>query len=170
MLLASLALLLVLLMIYAAFRNILETLLIFMCVPFALVGGVLGLMIKEIPFSVSASVGFIALSGIAVLNGVVMVNYFNELRLKGHEGEALVRQGAFLRLRPVLMTALVDIFGFLPMVLSQGMGAEVQQPLAAVVIGGIISSTLLTLVILPVLYCALEKQILRFGQCVVTHT
>lgn len=163
MLLGPLALLLVLLMIYAAFRNVLETLLIFLCVPLALVGGVVALMIKGIPFSVSAGVGFIALSGIAVLNGVVLVSYFNELKSRGMSGRELVRQGTKLRLRPVLMTALVDVFGFLPMAMAQGMGAEVQEPLATVVIGGILSSTALTLIILPVLYFTLEKQILRFS-------
>jgi cobalt-zinc-cadmium resistance protein CzcA len=162
-LLAPLALLLILLMIYAAFRNVLETGLIFLCVPLALVGGVLGLMVAQLPFSISAGVGFIALSGIAVLNGVVLVNYFNDLREKGLHGDRLVTQGAGLRLRPVLMTALVDVFGFVPMAMSTGMGAEVQRPLAVVVIGGIISSTLLTLIVLPVLYSALEKQIVRFG-------
>ncbi len=163
LLLGPLALLLILLMIYAAFRNVLETLLIFLCVPLALVGGVLGLMAARLPFSVSAGVGFIALSGIAVLNGVVLVNYFNDLRKKGLKGERLVTQGAGLRLRPVLMTALVDVFGFVPMAMSMGVGAEVQRPLAVVVIGGILSSTLLTLIVLPVLYASLEKQIVRFG-------
>ena len=119
--------------------------------------------VPSIPFSISAGVGFIALSGIAVLNGVVLVNYFNELRSKGMSGVELVKQGASLRLRPVLMTALVDVFGFLPMALSAGMGAEVQRPLATVVIGGILSSTILTLIVLPVLYASLEKQILKFG-------
>jgi cobalt-zinc-cadmium resistance protein CzcA len=161
--LAPVALLLVLLMIYAAFKNVVEVALIFLCAPMALVGGVLGLMVAGIPFSISAGVGFIALSGIAVLNGVVLVNYFNDLRARGIAGADLVKQGTALRLRPVLMTALVDIFGFLPMALSTGMGAEVQRPLATVVIGGIISSTLLTLIVLPVLYLAFEKQIDRFS-------
>lgn len=161
--LAPLTLLLVLLMIYAAFRNPVETFLIFLCIPFALVGGVLGLMAKGIPFSLSAAVGFIALSGIAVLNGVIMVNNFSQLRSRGVTGDSLVKQGAALRLRPVLMTALVDIFGFLPMLLSTGMGAEVQQPLAAVIIGGIASSTLLTLIILPVLYTMFDKPIQKFA-------
>lgn len=163
MILAPLALLLVLLMIYTAFKNVLETALIFMCVPLALVGGVIGLLVARIPFSISAGVGFIALSGIAVLNGVVLVSFFNELRAKGISGKDLVKQGALLRLRPVLMTALVDIFGFLPMALSTGMGAEVQRPLASVVVGGIISSTLLTLIVLPTLYLAFEKQIVKLN-------
>jgi cobalt-zinc-cadmium resistance protein CzcA len=117
-------------------------------------------MAYDLPFSISAGVGFIALSGIAVLNGVVLVNYFNQLRHEtGSQGEQLVIAGTMIRLRPVLMTALVDVFGFLPMVLSTGVGAEVQRPLAAVVIGGIVSSTLLTLIVLPTLYCVFEKHV-----------
>ncbi len=156
-LLAPLALLLVLMMIYAAFKSVGETLLIFVCVPMALVGGVLGLKLNGLPFSITAGVGFIALSGIAVLNGVVLMNYFNELRGEGLDAKTVVTRGALLRLRPVLMTALVDIFGFLPMMLSTRIGAEVQKPLASVVIGGIVSSTLLTLLVLPALYLAFEK-------------
>ncbi len=126
----------------------------------SLVGGVLGLMYYGLPFSISAGVGFIALSGIAVLNGVVLVNYFNQLKHeKGYSGEKLVISGTMIRLRPVLMTALVDVFGFLPMVISSGVGAEVQRPLAAVVIGGIVSSTILTLIVLPTLYCVFEKHV-----------
>lgn len=160
MVLTPLALTIVLMMIYAAFGSVGQTLLIFSCVPLALVGGVLGLMIYRLPFSISAGVGFIALSGIAVLNGVVLVNYFNQLRHEnGFKGAELVTAGTMIRLRPVLMTALVDVFGFLPMVLSTGVGAEVQRPLAAVVIGGIVSSTALTLIVLPVLYCVFEKYV-----------
>ncbi len=155
--LAPLALFMVLLMIYAAFKNIYQTALIFVCVPLALVGGVLGLMFNGLPFSISAGVGFIALSGIAVLNGVVLMNYFNELQRQGMSGDALVKQGTLLRLRPVLMTALVDVFGFLPMMLSSGIGSDVQRPLASVVIGGIVSSTCLTLAVLPALYRMFEK-------------
>jgi cobalt-zinc-cadmium resistance protein CzcA len=157
--LTPLALILVLMMIYAAFKNVYETALIFSGVPLALVGGVLGLILNRLPFSISAGVGFIALSGIAVLNGVVLMNYFNDLRRQGMAGEQLVKEGALIRLRPVLMTALVDIFGFLPMMLSTGVGAEVQRPLATVVIGGIVSSTLLTLIVLPSLYLLFEKRI-----------
>jgi cobalt-zinc-cadmium resistance protein CzcA len=156
--LAPLALLLVLMMIYAAFKSVAQTALIFVCIPLALMGGVLGLILNDIQFSITAGVGFIALSGIAVLNGVVLVNYFNELQRQGVQGDELVRQGTLLRLRPVLMTALVDIFGFLPMMLSQGVGAEVQKPLASVVIGGIVSSTILTLVLLPALYSLFAKN------------
>lgn len=158
--LAPIALLFVLIMIYAAFRNVYETILIFLCVPFALVGGVLALIFKGIPFSVSAGVGFIALSGIAVLNGVVLVNNFKNLRDKGKSGLEVIKSGALLRLRPVMMTALTDILGFLPMAIATGLGAEVQTPLATVIIGGIISSTILTLILLPVLYSSMEKWIL----------
>ncbi len=158
--LTPLALIIVLMMIYAAFQSIGQTLLIFSCVPLALVGGVLGLMVYKLPFSISAGVGFIALSGIAVLNGVVLMNYFNQLRReKGYTSKELVSAATMIRLRPVLMTALVDVFGFLPMVLSTGIGAEVQRPLAAVVIGGVISSTILTLIVLPALYCVFEKYV-----------
>lgn len=158
--LTPIALILVLGMIYVAFQSIGQTMLIFSGVPLALVGGVLGLMTFRLPFSISAGVGFIALSGIAVLNGVVLVNYFNQLRSTEHlSGLTLVKKGALVRLRPVLMTALVDIFGFLPMVLSSGVGSEVQRPLAAVVIGGVVSSTLLTLLIIPVLFSIFEKKL-----------
>lgn len=159
LLLTPVALLLVLMMIYAAFKNVFQTLLVFSCVPLALVGGVLGLMLNGLPFSISAGVGFIALSGIAVLNGVVLVHYFNDLReAEGLSGWGLVEKGTLIRLRPVLMTALVDIFGFLPMMVSTGLGAEVQRPLAAVVVGGIISSTALTLLVLPTLYLIFERR------------
>nr|BDT28543.1 CusA/CzcA family heavy metal efflux RND transporter [Bacteriovorax sp. HI3] len=152
--LTPLALGLVLMMIYAAFGNVKETFLVFSCVPMALVGGVIGLIANSLPFSISAGVGFIALSGIAVLNGVVLVNFFNQLKKEGLIGVEILRTGAMVRLRPVLMTAMVAVFGFLPMMLSTGVGAEVQRPLASVVIGGIISSTLLTLVVVPSLYGA----------------
>lgn len=159
LILTPVALALVLMMIYAAFGSISQTLLIFTCVPLALVGGILSLLVRGLPFSISAGIGFIALSGIAVLNGVVLMNFINQLRT-GEElkGTALVTKAATIRLRPVLMTALVAIFGFVPMMLSQGVGSEVQRPLATVVIGGIISSTLLTLIVLPVLYLLFEKQ------------
>ncbi|MBC7660775.1 MAG: efflux RND transporter permease subunit [Chitinophagaceae bacterium] len=162
LILAPLALILVFLMIYAAFKSIIETAIIFVCVPLALVGGVLGLIFNGLPFSISAGVGFIALSGIAVLNGVVLVNYFNELRRKGLKADELVMQGTLLRLRPVLMTALVDVFGFLPMMLSSGIGSDVQRPLAAVVIGGIVSSSFLTLAVLPALYRLLENALSKY--------
>ena len=156
--LVPIALALVLLMIFLAFRSFLQTAMIAVCIPMALVGGVLGLIFNGLEFSISAAVGFIALSGIAVLNGVVLVSYFNKLKLDGETGDALIRHGTMMRLRPVLMTAAGAAFGFLPMMLSTGSGAEVQRPLAAVVVGGIISSTLLTLVVVPVVYRILEKR------------
>lgn len=157
MILAPIAMALVLMMVYAAFGSIAQTLLIFACVPMALVGGVIGLILNGLPFSISAGIGFIALSGIAVLNGVVLVNFFNQLKAEGKTGKELVLEGTLVRLRPVMMTALVAVFGFIPMMISTGVGAEVQKPLASVVIGGIISSTLLTLVVLPVVYSYFEK-------------
>ena len=146
-----LALLTIFILLMAVFHNIKESLLVFTGVPFALTGGVLFLWLRDIPLSMSAGIGFIALSGVAVLNGLVMLTFIKELREQYHLHEA-VWQGAILRLRPVLMTACVASLGFVPMALATGTGAEVQRPLATVVIGGIISSTLLTLVLLPVLY------------------
>ena len=125
---------------------------VFSGVPLAWTGGIVALLARDIPLSISAGVGFIALSGVAVLNGVVMVSFIRELRERGASVPDAVREGALTRLRPVLMTALVAALGFVPMALSTGAGAEVQRPLATVVIGGIVSSTLLTLVVLPVLY------------------
>ncbi|MFG1516191.1 efflux RND transporter permease subunit, partial [Halobacteriovorax sp. ZH3_bin.1] len=121
-------------------------------------GGVLSLKILGLPFSISAGVGFIALCGISILNGVVLVTYFNRLLADGKSPDDVVREGTMVRLRPVLMTALTDIFGFLPMIFSTGLGAEVQRPLATVVVGGIISATLLTLVVLPSLYRLFIEQ------------
>lgn len=120
--------------------------------PLALTGGIAALWLRGIPFSISAAVGFIALSGVAVLNGLVMVTYINHLRREGMGLEDAIVQGSLTRLRPVMMTALVASLGFVPMAMSVGTGAEVQKPLATVVIGGIISSTLLTLIVLPALY------------------
>jgi cobalt-zinc-cadmium resistance protein CzcA len=139
-------------LLYAAFASLRSALLIFTGVPLAAVGGVLALWLRGIPFSISAGVGFIALFGVAVLNGVVMVSAFRRLHGEGHELRKAVELGASERLRPVLMTALVASLGFVPMALSTSAGAEVQRPLATVVIGGLISSTLLTLVVLPTLY------------------
>ncbi|MCB0323648.1 MAG: CusA/CzcA family heavy metal efflux RND transporter [Bdellovibrionales bacterium] len=129
-----------------------DTLLVFSGIPLAMTGGVAALWLREIPFSISAGVGFIALSGVAVLNGLVMVTFIKDLRAGGMPLEAAVLKGSLLRLRPVLMTALVASLGFVPMALAESTGAEVQRPLATVVIGGIVSSTLLTLIVLPVLY------------------
>ncbi len=156
--LVPLALALVLLMIFMAFRSVLQTAMIAVCIPMALVGGVLGLILNGLDFSISAAVGFIALSGIAVLNGVVLVSYFNKLKLEGLTGDELIKKGTAMRLRPVLMTAAGAAFGFLPMMVSTGMGAEVQRPLAAVVVGGILSATVLTLLVVPVAYRLLENR------------
>ena len=146
-----LALITIFILLMAVFHNVKESLLVFTGVPFALTGGVVFLWLRDIPLSMSAGIGFIALSGVAVLNGLVMLTFIKELRAKYPLHEA-VWQGAILRLRPVLMTACVASLGFVPMALATGTGAEVQRPLATVVIGGILSSTLLTLVLLPVLY------------------
>ena len=146
------ALLLILGLLFMTFGNVRDALLVFTGVPLALTGGVFFLWVRGIPFSISAAVGFIALSGVAVLNGLVMITFINTLRDKGQSVEDAVMEGAVARLRPVLMTALVASLGFLPMALATGRGAEVQRPLATVVAGGILSSTALTLLLLPVLY------------------
>ena len=145
-------LLLVFGLLYASFRSIKDALLVFSGVPLALTGGVAALFLRDIPFSISAGVGFIALSGVAVLNGLVIISFIRALRAEGRPLEAAIEEGCLTRLRPVLMTAMVAGLGFIPMALATGAGSEVQRPLATVVIGGIISSTLLTLVTLPVLY------------------
>ncbi len=146
------ALLLVFMLLFAMFGNVRDGLLVFTGVPFALTGGIVALWLRDIPLSISAGVGFIALSGVAVLNGLVMIAYIRSLREEGMALDSAIRQGALTRLRPVLMTALVASLGFIPMALATGTGAEVQRPLATVVIGGILSSTLLTLLVLPLLY------------------
>ncbi len=146
------ALLIIFGLLFMAFGSARDAALIFSGVPLALTGGVVALMLRGIPFSISAGVGFIALSGVAVLNGVVMITFIRRLREEGLPLEQAIREGAMTRLRPVLMTALVASLGFVPMALNVGTGAEVQRPLATVVIGGIVSSTLLTLLVLPALY------------------
>lgn len=147
-----LTLVLVVALLVMALGSIKDAVIIFSGVPLALTGGIIALLLRDIPFSISAAVGFIALSGIAVLNGLVMVAFIRDLRLHGKRLNAAIIEGALTRLRPVLMTALVAALGFIPMALNTGIGSEVQRPLATVVIGGIISSTLLTLVVLPALY------------------
>ena len=147
-----LSLLLVFVLLFAMFGNVKDGLLVFTGIPFALTGGVLALWARGIPLSISAAVGFIALSGVAVLNGLVMLGFIRNLRDEGRSLEDAIREGALTRLRPVLMTALVASLGFVPMALATGTGAEVQRPLATVVIGGILSSTALTLLVLPILY------------------
>lgn len=147
-----LALALIFLLLFMTFGSVGQALLVFTGVPLALSGGVIALVARGLPFSISAGIGFIALSGVAVLNGLVMVSFINALRARGMPLLQAIREGSLTRLRPVLMTALVASLGFVPMALAHGTGAEVQRPLATVVIGGIVSSTLLTLVVLPVLY------------------
>jgi heavy metal efflux system protein len=146
------ALVLIFGLLFMAFGSGRDVAVVFSGVPLALCGGVFALLLRDIPFSISAGVGFIALSGVAVLNGVVMVTFISRLRQEGRSVDQAVMEGALTRLRPVLMTALVASLGFVPMALNVGAGAEVQRPLATVVIGGIVSSTLLTLVVLPALY------------------
>jgi len=153
-----LALGLIFVLLYAMFRNFRDSLLIFTGVPFALTGGLFALWLRDIPLSISAAVGFIALSGIAVLNGLVMLSFIRNLLKEGHTLDDAIQTGAITRLRPVLMTALVAAIGFIPMALATSIGAEVQRPLATVVIGGILSSTALTLLVLPVLYRILHGQ------------
>jgi cobalt-zinc-cadmium resistance protein CzcA len=147
-----LTLLMVIALLVMAFGSIKDALIIFTGVPLALTGGVLALWLRDMPMSMSAGVGFIALSGIAVLNGLVMLAFIRQLYLEHGDLMEAIIHGALTRLRPVLMTALVASLGFVPMAFNVGIGAEVQRPLATVVIGGIISSTLLTLLVLPVLY------------------
>jgi cobalt-zinc-cadmium resistance protein CzcA len=142
---------LIFLLLYTTFRAVRPALLVFTGVPLALTGGVAALALRGLPFSISAAVGFIALSGIAVLNGLVLVTFINQLREEGKPLEDAIREGSLTRLRPVLMTALVASLGFLPMAIATGTGAEVQRPLATVVIGGILTATALTLVVLPAL-------------------
>lgn len=156
--LVPLSFLLIFAMLYAAFKNFAQILLIFSCVPMGLIGGVLSLIIMGMPLSISAGVGFIALFGICILNGVVLISYFNQMAEKGMEVSDVIKNGAMSRFRPVLMTALTDIFGFIPMMFSHGLGAEVQRPLATVVVGGIISATILTLIVLPTLYGLFYKH------------
>jgi cobalt-zinc-cadmium resistance protein CzcA len=146
------SLLLVFVLLFAMFGNLKDGLLVFTGIPFALTGGIVALWLRDIPLSISAAVGFIALSGVAVLNGLVMISFIRNLRENGLPLDAAIREGALTRLRPVLMTALVASLGFVPMAIATGTGAEVQRPLATVVIGGILSSTALTLLVLPLLY------------------
>ncbi|ABE62664.1 Heavy metal efflux pump CzcA [Nitrobacter hamburgensis X14] len=152
------ALALVLLLLFMSFGSVADALLVFSGVPLALTGGVLALLLRGIPLSISAGVGFIALSGVAVLNGIVIIAFIERLRREGKPVFDAVYQGASTRLRPVLMTALVASLGFVPMALATGAGAEVQRPLATVVIGGIVSSTILTLLVLPALYILFRKD------------
>lgn len=157
-LVVPLSLLLIFMLLFTTFNSVRQAALVFSGIPLATVGGIFALLLRGMPFSISAGVGFIALFGVAVLNGVVMVSYINELRQQGHPLDRAVREGGMTRLRPVLMTALVASLGFIPMAISSGAGAEVQRPLASVVIGGLVTSTLLTLLVLPLLYLLFERR------------
>jgi len=152
MIVVPLALVLIFVLIHTTFKSVTQTLIIYTGIPLAITGGVMALWLRGLPFSISAAIGFIALCGVAVLNGVVLISCFNQLRNEGRSSAEAVNEGSLQRLRPVLMTALVASLGFIPMAISEGAGAEVQRPLATVVIGGIVSSTFLTLFLLPVLY------------------
>lgn len=157
MIAVPIALFLIFMLLYLTFRSFKQATLIFTAIPMAAIGGVFALMIRGMPFSISAGVGFIALFGVAVLNGIVLIGTFNELAKEGKDVLTRVLEGTKIRLRPVLMTATVASLGFLPMAVSTGAGAEVQKPLATVVIGGLITATILTLIVLPLLYIIFEK-------------
>ncbi|MDP1906973.1 MAG: efflux RND transporter permease subunit, partial [Hyphomicrobium sp.] len=152
------ALLLIFGLLCMSLESVGDALLVFTGVPLALTGGVAALVLRDIPLSISAGVGFIALSGVAVLNGLVIISFIQKLRADGLPVTEAVREGSMKRLRPVLMTALVASLGFVPMAIATGAGAEVQRPLATVVIGGILSSTILTLVVLPALYALFHRD------------
>jgi cobalt-zinc-cadmium resistance protein CzcA len=153
-----LALFLIFVLLYTSFNSIGPALMIYLNIPLAATGGILALFLRGLPFSISAGVGFIALFGVAVLNGVVLMSYILQMREEGMNAREAALHGAEIRLRPVLMTALVASLGFVPMAISTSVGAEVQRPLATVVIGGLITSTLLTLVVLPSLYAWVEGR------------
>ena len=152
MVVVPLALALILFLLYTSTRSVVATLIIFTGAPFASMGGVVALWLRDMPFTISAGVGFVAVSGVAMLNGLVMLSTIRRLVADGTPLNKAIEEGALIRLRPVLMTALVAGLGFVPMALNTGVGAEVQRPLATVVIGGVISDNLLTLLVLPVLY------------------
>ena len=146
-------------LLFFAFNSIRQGLLIYSAIPLSAIGGILFLALRGMPFSISAGVGFIALFGVAVLNGIVLIAEFNRLRSEGWKDlRKIVLMGTKVRLRPVLMTAFVASLGFLPMAISNGAGAEVQRPLATVVIGGLLIATFLTLIVLPILYILFEKK------------
>ena len=153
------ALALIFFLIFFAFGSLRQALLVYSGIPLAVTGGILALWLRGMTFSITAANGFIALMGVAVLNGVMLVSYFNQLREEGKDVREAVVEGSLTRLRPVLMTALVAALGFLPMALATGPGAEVQRPLATVVIGGIASATILTLLVLPALYATFERHV-----------
>ena len=158
MIVVPLALALILFLLYTSTRSVVATLIIFTGAPFASMGGIVALWLRDMPFTISAGVGFVAVSGVAMLNGLVMLSTIRRLVAEGAPLNQAIEEGALLRLRPVLMTALVAGLGFVPMALNAGVGAEVQRPLATVVIGGVISDNLLTLLVLPVLYSLFGRR------------
>lgn len=159
MLAVPLALLVILCLLYATLKNVRETLFVFSAIPLSAIGGVWALWLRDMPFSISASVGFIALFGVAVLNGIVLIGQFNTFEKEGMtDVRKRIVEGCMLRLRPVIMTALVASLGFMPMALSTGDGAEVQRPLATVVIGGLLTATILTLIVLPSIYKTFTRE------------
>ena len=158
MIIVPISILLIFILLFDAFKSFSNALLILLNVPFAMIGGILALYLTGIPLSVSAAIGFIALFGQAVLNGVVMVTHFNQLRDEGLAPYEAVIRGSLVRLRTVLMTGLLAMLGLLPMALSHAIGSETQRPLAVVVIGGLISATILTLVVLPTLYLLISGR------------
>jgi len=164
MFVVPLALGLIFVLLYFSLRSLRDVLIVATGIPLGAVGGVLALWLRDLPFTVSAGVGFVALSGVAILNGLVLVTFIKQELEAGMSLEAAVRQGCLVRLRPVLMTALVAAVGFIPMAVNVGVGGEVQRPLATVVIGGIVSNTLLTLVVLPVLYRMCGRSLGGEGQ------
>jgi cobalt-zinc-cadmium resistance protein CzcA len=164
MLVVPLVLAMIFALLYITYNRVLDALRVFTGVPLAAIGGVVALWLRDMPFSISAAVGFIALSGVAVLGDMVLVSYVRQLRAQGLPLRECVERAALTRLRPVLMTALVASLGFIPMALSTGMGAEVQRPLATVVIGGVISSTLLTLLVLPCIYLVFGSKAAQTGR------
>ena len=158
------SLLMIFVLLYFAFGSVKQGLLIFTAIPLSAIGGILALWLRDMPFSISAGVGFIALFGVAVLNGIVLITECNQLKSEGHGYlKGIILRATRTRLRPVLMTAAVASLGFLPMALSNGSGAEVQRPLATVVIGGLLTATLLTLFVLPILYLIFEKKSIKKG-------
>src|SRR5207237_4097348 len=156
-----LAAVLIFALLYATYQNLVDALRVFTGVPFGWVGGIFALWLRDMPFSISAAIGFIAMSGVAVLDDMILVSYIRQLRQKGLALDDAVAQAAVTRLRPVLMTTLVASLGFLPMAFSDGMGAEVQRPLATVVIGGVIGAMIMSLLVLRVLYVVVTSPIER---------
>jgi cobalt-zinc-cadmium resistance protein CzcA len=163
------SILLIFILLFDAFKSFKSAALILLNIPFALIGGIFALFLTGIPLSVSAAIGFIALFGQAVLNGVVMVSHFNQLKVEGASPEEAVIGGSLTRMRTVLMTGLLAMFGLLPMALSHGIGSETQKPLAVVVIGGLVSATILTLIVLPTLYVIFERRYHRKHDAAHTH-